>query len=58
MYEYHYVPKIKKLNNKLFEYHCNNFHCNEKDLIYIFLKSIKLILWNAINHTRLCKKLY
>ena len=36
IYEYHYISKIKELNIKLFEYHCNNFHCNEKDLFYIF----------------------
>lgn len=40
IYEYHYVPKIKELNIKLFEYHCNNFYCNEKDLFYIFKENI------------------
>ena len=34
--DYCYVPKIVELNAKLFEFHCNNFHCNEKDLINIF----------------------
>ena len=28
--EYTYVPTIVELNEKLFDYHCNNFHCNEK----------------------------
>ena len=35
-FEYTYVPTIVELNEKLFDYHCNNFHCNEKDLIQIF----------------------
>ena len=36
IYEYHKVSKIKELNEKLLEYYCNNFHCNERGLISIF----------------------
>ena len=35
-YDYLHVPTVKELNNYLYEFHCNNFHCNEKDLIQIF----------------------
>ena len=26
------MPTVKELNLKLYEYHCENFHCNYKDV--------------------------
>ena len=35
-YDYLQLPTVKDLNNYLYEFHCHNFHCNEKDLIQLF----------------------
>ena len=34
--KYLIVPKVKELNEYLYKFHTENFHCNEKDLVEIF----------------------